>query len=772
MKFGFLTFFRKSRDGRQGPKAHMTFAHTSAGRTILRTGAILKRQIWAWPIIAVVVLSAVGYSVSSAIRATMKSSFQSQLQTLLNVETSMLETWLQLQSANAEAQANSRQVRETVEKLLAATEADAADAPVAAGSSLHAQLGRDLAPVMSSQDFVGYFVTNRKLKILGSTHPELVGRTVDEYEGFLTKAIEGTTTVSVPFPSVTLMKDETGRLRTGVPIMYVAAPIRNADFQIVGVLALQIRPEREFTRILQLGRIGASGETYAFDKQGTFISNSRFDEDLILLGLLPDAAGARSILNLSVRDPGGNMLDGFRSKARRAALPLTKMAASAISGQAGVDVDGYRDYRGVPVVGAWEWLPKYEMGVATEVDYAEAFRPLNIVQWMFAGIYTLLGVSSVAIFVFTLIVAKMRREAQKAAIEAKQLGQYVLDRKLGAGAMGVVYEAHHAMLRRRTAIKMLNVDIVNDASIQRFEREVQITCQLNHPNTIAVYDYGRTPEGVFYYAMEYLNGIDLQALVDKYGPQSEARVIRILTQICGSLFEAHMQGLVHRDIKPANIMLNRRGGEPDFVKVLDFGLVKALDDKKQVAATNNGMTGTPLYMAPEAIQSPLSVDSRSDLYAVGAVGYFLLTGHPVFTAETLMELCRLHIAQTPTLPSAKLGRAVSPALEDALMSCLQKDRAKRPQTARDLAMLIAKAPTAADWSIDESDAWWNRHERGSDSTMTASPIATRPASQTASPQPSATQPEGKIQGGSGHGGTGNTDTSHYAQTYIGHSPDE
>src|SRR5690606_8249440 len=139
-------------------------------------------------------------------------------------------------------------------------------------------------------------------------------------------------------------------------------------------------------------------------------------------------------------------------------------------------------------------------------------------------------------------------------------------------------------------------------SIQRFEREVQITSQLNHPNTIAIYDFGRTPEGVFYYAMEYLDGIDLQELVDRYGPQPEHRVIKILTQICGSLYEAHSHGLVHRDIKPANIMLNRRGGEPDLVKVLDFGLVKALDEEKQAHQSSNGLTGTPLYMSPETIQ--------------------------------------------------------------------------------------------------------------------------------------------------------------------------
>jgi serine/threonine protein kinase len=284
--------------------------------------------------------------------------------------------------------------------------------------------------------------------------------------------------------------------------------------------------------------------------------------------------------------------------------------------------------------------------------------------------------------------------------------------------MGIVYKGQHAMLRRPTAIKMLDVDKVNEASMQRFEREVQITSQLNHPNTVAIYDFGRTPEGVFYYAMEYLDGIDLQSLVERYGPQPVPRVIRILLQVCGSLYEAHSSGLVHRDIKPANIMLNRRGGEPDVVKVLDFGLVKALDDEKSAGSTQQGsLTGTPLYMSPESIQMPGSVDARSDIYAVGAVGYFLVTGLPVFDAENVVDLCQKHVATPATPPSERSGKAIPGPLESALLSCLEKSRAKRPQTARDLAALIARCPEASEWSIEDADAWWGRHERGQPPTV-------------------------------------------------------
>jgi serine/threonine protein kinase len=200
-------------------------------------------------------------------------------------------------------------------------------------------------------------------------------------------------------------------------------------------------------------------------------------------------------------------------------------------------------------------------------------------------------------------------------------------------------------------------------------------------------------------------------------------VIHILSRICGSLFEAHSLGLVHRDVKPANIMLNRRGGETDVVKVLDFGLVKALDEKKQAGMTAaNSLTGTPLYMAPEAIQAPNTIDARSDLYSVGATGYFLLTGKAVFDAVSVVELCRQHVEAIPIPPSQRLGKPVSQELEHALLACLEKSRNKRPSTARDLAQLLARCPTAKTWLQEDAEAWWGRHEHA----FSAAPQCLRP----------------------------------------------
>ena len=716
-----LNFFRRTQVdqsvGSSRQAANMTWARSSMSTTFHSTHVFLRRNLWIWPIIAVIVLAGVGYLVRRAIESTMRDNLRSSLQTLLDVEVAMLQTWFQVQESNVQSAANSSEVRQITQVLINPTEASKIQSPGGAqltAEEAHKRLERHLNPIMSSHRYSGYLLADRKKTILASSSQELVGQEeVPEFDDFLTKAMDGISIVSAPFRSNFQLKSASGRMTTQVPVMFAASPVRDENFQVIGALCLQIRPEEEFTEILQLGRLGNSGETYAFNRSGLMISNSRFDEDLKLLGLVSQDEGGASLLTIQLHDPGGNMVTGFRPKTLRRDMPMTLMVQRALDGTASFDLDGYSDYRGVPVVGAWKWLTGYEIGVATEMDYEEAYLPLTILQRTFQFMFGLLVLSSIAIFIFTIVVSRLQREARKAAVAAKQVGQYELLEKLGQGAMGVVYKGRHAMLRRPTAIKLLDLEKINPGSIARFEREVQITCQLNNPNTIAIYDYGRTPEGVFYYAMEFLDGINLETLVNQAGPQPEARVIHLLLQICGSLYEAHSKGLVHRDIKPANIMLNRRGGLSDVIKVLDFGLVKAIDEKKQAGMTAaNSLTGTPLYISPEGINAPALVDARSDIYAVGATAYFLLTGHPPFVSNNLVELLRMHVMDPPVAPSQRLGRPVSPELETAVLACLEKNPANRPQTARDVANLLRKCREHGQWTVDDGDAWWGRFERG------------------------------------------------------------
>ena len=494
--------------------------------------------------------------------------------------------------------------------------------------------------------------------------------------------------------------------------MFVVAPVRPNAGKVVAVLALRMRPEEQFSQIFSVARMGETGEAYAFDRRGIMLTSSRFEDELKRLGLVPNDPEATSILNLRLLDPEVNLERGEQPKKARRDMRLTKMAGSAVMGDDGVDVEGYRNYRGIKVVGAWAWLPEYGLGVATEVSTEEGFQTLYTLRQAFTVLILLLALSGLAIFGFTLLVERLEASIRKSALGARRLGQYVLVQEIGRGNNGMVYRARHALMRRPVAVKLLSPEVTNEANIKRFEHEVQMTSQLTHPNTVAIYDYGRTPEGLFYYAMEYLSGIDLNQLVRQFGPQPEGRVIHILRQVCGSLAEAHRIGLIHRDIKPANIVLTHRGGVPDLVKVLDFGLVKAVHLRAMDRASALAIVGTPHFMPPEAVDRPEKVAAKSDLYSVGAVGYWLITGKTLFESDNVDELLARQVDTIPPRPSDRLGKRVSSDLEDLLMRCLAKSPGERPASAEALETALGECASAAAWTVAEGEDWWKSNMAG------------------------------------------------------------
>lgn len=308
--------------------------------------------------------------------------------------------------------------------------------------------------------------------------------------------------------------------------------------------------------------------------------------------------------------------------------------------------------------------------------------------------------------VMSKIIFGLRRELK----ELRQLGQYTLEAKIGEGGMGTVYRARHAMMRRPTAIKLLSSNANSNERHRRFEREVQETARLTHPNTITIFDYGRTPSGVFYYVMELLDGATVEAVVELAGPMPAERVVHVLTGLCGSLAEAHGVGLIHRDVKPANIFLCSQGGRPDVPKLLDFGLVKELGQAPATDLTDAlTVTGTPLYMAPEMITSPNTIDERADIYALGAVGYFLLTGTHVFSGTTAVEVCSHHLHTKPEAPSKRLGSAVHEELAAILIRCLAKQPEDRPASAVALADLLGTCIGERAWTVQDAEQWWGAH---------------------------------------------------------------
>jgi serine/threonine-protein kinase len=336
-----------------------------------------------------------------------------------------------------------------------------------------------------------------------------------------------------------------------------------------------------------------------------------------------------------------------------------------------------------------------------------AWRALHsgIYPWLPASLAMMWGFAVIMCTVISSVIYGLRAEVR----EARRLGQYVLERKLGEGGMGEVYRARHGMMRRPSAVKLLRADRAGEVNLRRFEREVQLTARLTHPNTITIFDYGRTQDGIFYYAMELLDGATLQRIVAVDGAQSPGRVVRILTMVCGALTEAHAIGLIHRDIKPANIMLCTQGGERDVVKLLDFGLVKEFEVDREIELTGaSAVLGTPQYMAPESILKPDSVDARTDIYALGAVAYYLLAGVDVFNGKSMVEVCSQHLHQQPQPLSAR-GLAVSAELEAVVLACLSKQPALRPQSAAELRRRLEACPVEV-WDGASARSWWLQHQ--------------------------------------------------------------
>jgi serine/threonine-protein kinase len=357
------------------------------------------------------------------------------------------------------------------------------------------------------------------------------------------------------------------------------------------------------------------------------------------------------------------------------------------------------------VVGVLAFIPVIAC-VAYSIHKSDEFSTIKAAHTAMAPvIWGAIAIASAAIT--SRILFRLRGQVSKAA----KLGHYLLEDEIGRGGMGVVYKARHATLRRPTAIKLLPPDRSAEQDILRFELEVQWTATLSHPNTVAVYDYGRTPDGVFYCVMEYVDGMSLQYMVDTWGAVSPGRVVHMLRQACGALAEAHAEGIIHRDVKPANLMLCERGRVPDVIKVLDFGLVKdtrkSLDDPDLSAADT--VLGTPAYIAPEAIDNPESIDFRSDIYGLGAVGYFLLTGTRLFSGDSAVALCVKHLTEKPERPSARLGSPVPSDIEEVILSCLAKKPEDRPADANALADALAACACASDWSAQEARTWWSEN---------------------------------------------------------------
>jgi serine/threonine-protein kinase len=321
--------------------------------------------------------------------------------------------------------------------------------------------------------------------------------------------------------------------------------------------------------------------------------------------------------------------------------------------------------------------------------------------------------------VFAYIGARNVHGMGRALVAARELGSYRLEEKLGEGGMGEVWRARHRMLARPAAIKLIRSPVdgdvragVSEEMVRRFEREAQTTASLRSPHTVNVFDFGVAQDGSFYYVMELLDGVDANTLIRRFGPVPAERAVFLLQQLCHSLSEAESVGLVHRDIKPANIFVCRYGEDLDFVKVLDFGLVKALSMEmgSQAGLTRQDVVqGTPAFIAPEQIMGRADLDGRVDIYGTGCVAYWLLTGKLVFDGPSPAALLVDHVHTPPTPPSSRTELPIPEALDRLVLECLEKDPARRPQTARELSRRLAEAVAPEAWTEERAKSWWSTH---------------------------------------------------------------
>jgi tRNA A-37 threonylcarbamoyl transferase component Bud32 len=406
------------------------------------------------------------------------------------------------------------------------------------------------------------------------------------------------------------------------------------------------------------GRLGESGEVFAFDARGV------------------------------VLNPG------------RAGETTTSLLRQAAPGDEGVVLDPFVNARGEEVIAVWRSLPEYGIGLAIKLSAAEAYAPLRFLRIAFGAVFGALVLAAGAALVSML-------QLWNALGGGRRLGAYVLGRHIGEGGMADVYLARHDLLKRPAAVKLLKRTRASDEMIARFEREVQLASGLAHPNTVEIFDYGRTSDGQFYYAMEYLDGITAASLVARSGEVPVARAVHLLRQVCAGLAEAHAKGLVHRDVKPENLMVCRRGGEYDVVKILDFGLVKNIAAPHSRDLTRSlRILGTPLYMAPERLRNPADVDARADIYAVGAVAYFLLTGKKVFEAPDDLTLTTRILNEEPLRVEAVASQGIPAELDILVAACLEKKREDRPQRVADLVEAFEALSAELRWTQREAEEWW------------------------------------------------------------------
>ena len=567
------------------------------------------------------------------------------MKSLLDAQVNALRVWVREEISDAERIAREPAVKDAVTRLAALAARPGATRDELCRGPARERVEEVLRPLLRDVGDSTFNVTEPGGRLIATRYPQYCGLqlTAARFLPLLAPVFQGHSRFIRPFRDADRVESPPS-LRAGPAFGWIATPVRGTRDEmrdvVIASLGIAEPADGVLSAILAAARPGATGDLFAFDETGGLLTPSRF------------GAGALFVM------------PGVHREAR-----------------AGEALEPYRSARGAEVVGAWRWLDDLGLGVAIEIEAVEAYAPLRYLRTAFGIVFGALVLAVAAAVLSGVSLLRLRGELGG----QRKLGPYRLERAIGEGGMANIYLARHDLLKRPCAVKLLKPARATDEMVARFEREVQLASALSHPNVVEIYDYGRSAEGHFYYAMEYLEGINLGELIAREGAIPVPRALRILRQLCAGLAAAHAAGLVHRDIKPENIMICRRGEEADVVKILDFGMVKKVDTEHSRNLTRGlRILGTPLYMAPERLRNPADVDVRADIYAVGAVAFCMLSGKKLFETTDDLELTSKVLHDEPPRVSQVAAQPIPVELDLLIQSCLEKKPEHRPQRAADL----------------------------------------------------------------------------------------
>ncbi len=708
--------------------------------TFGRTGTLAFQRVRSkllgglFPILTAICASAflavLGWGLQSILQSQLAATTSSQLETVLDLEQRLLDQWKQAATLKVESWVRSTTIRNAISELVALSKDSSLNsnelreklmnspAQKLLEQEINALSGIPWVQSNPAENGQRYAVWNRDGTTLSDWNrrefPSAVGQGVSPDGAAKLNRVFQTLSSNARSAFVYLPRAvEDNRITAEYPMetkrLQVQVITAVHDENGVPIAALMIRDQRitdDFEAAIKSARFDATGECYLMDIDGWMINEPRSVErmkDFDLFGEYCRESDNRYIVR--VADPGGDVFAGHTPGDPVKQWVRTKAARVALDKQSGMDILGYRDFAGRAVVGAWRWDEGLQAAIIVEQTKSEAFQTLDIVHrvnriaW---GIPLLIALGLAAV--------SGLRARLRYGKPPLQIGAYKVNEKIGEGGLGIVYKGQHRLLGRLAAIKLLKVQSTNPQLAKRFEREVRMASKLVHPNAISIFDYGLSDEGEFYYAMEYIPGVNLCELMMYNKAIPLSRSLHMLVQICGAIREAHLAGIVHRDIKPQNIMVCYRAGIADVIKVLDYGLVKSFVDHTSSDTTvTSVLIGTPKFMAPERLETPWLADPKIDIYSIGTVAYYLLMGHTPAVGIALNGMLEaMASAQSPCRELA--GQKAFQELVRLIDFCVSAEPSLRPGSVGAIIDVLQKVQESYPWQQASAEAWWIEHE--------------------------------------------------------------